>query len=89
MKLLYTIIDQVLNSEFTDKVAGIGGGMTASILTFINTGFGDFALKCFAAIIFAILGGVFGYLGKKLGEYLFNHYKNKNKKHEKANIKKS
>lgn len=75
MKLLYSIIEQVLTSEAADKVAGIGGGMTASILTFVNAGFADFAIKCFAATVFAILGGVFGYLGKKIGEYLFNHYK--------------
>lgn len=75
MKLLYSIIDQVLNSEITDKVAGIGGGVTASIITFVNSGFADFVIKCFAATVFAILGGIFGYLGKKLGEYLFNYYK--------------
>ena len=79
MKLLNTIIEQIIDyvstSEFTDKLAGIGGGMTASILTFVNAGFADFAIKCFAAIVFAILGGVFGYLGKKLGEHIFNHYK--------------
>lgn len=75
MKLLYSIIDNVLNSEITDKVAGIGGGVTASIITFVNSGLADFAVKCFAAIVFAILGGIFGYLGKKLGEYLFNYYK--------------
>lgn len=74
MKLLYSIIGQILNSEAADKVAGIGGGMTASILTFANAAFADFAIKCFAATVFAILGGVFGYLGKKLGEYLFNRY---------------
>lgn len=75
MKLLYSILDHILNSEITEKIAGIGGGATASVLTFINTGFSDFALKCFAAIVFAILGGLFGYLGKKLGEYFFNKYK--------------
>lgn len=75
MKLFYSIIEQILNSETADKVAGIGGGMTASILTFINAAFVDFAFKCFAATVFAILGGVFGYFGKKLGEYLFNYYK--------------
>ena len=75
MKLLYSILDSVLNSEVADKVAGIGGGVTASILTFVNTGFGDFVFKCVAAALFAIIGGVMGYLGKKLGEYIFNKYK--------------
>ena len=47
MKLLNTIIEQAIDyvstSEFTDKLAGIGGGMAASILTFVNAGFADFA----------------------------------------------
>ena len=75
MKLLYTILDHLLNSEAMDKVAGIGGGVTASILTFVNTGFGGFMLKCVAAAIFALIGGLMGYAGKKLGEHIFNHYK--------------
>lgn len=75
MKLLYSIIDRVLNSEITDKVVGVGSGATASLLTFISTGFGEFITKCFAAAIFAGIGGLMGYAGKKLGEYLFNHYK--------------
>jgi hypothetical protein len=77
MKLLYSIIDQILNSEFTDKVAGVGGGMTASILTFVNSGFGDFLFKCTAAAIFALIGGFMGYAGKKIGEKIFNYYKQK------------
>ena len=83
MKLLFLIVDEILNSEFADKAAGIGGGATASVLTFISSGFGDFALKCFAAIVFAILGGLFGYLGKKFGEHFFNKYKNKKNKNRK------
>lgn len=75
MKLLYSIIDRVLNSEITDKVVGVGSGAAASLLTFISTGFGEFITKCFAAAIFAGIGGLMGYAGKKLGEYLFNHYK--------------
>ena len=83
MKLLYSIIGQILNSETTEKIAGVGGGITASVITFISSGFGDFALKCFAAIVFAILGGLFGYLGKKFGEHFFNKYKNKKNKNRK------
>ena len=75
MKLLNTIIEQVLTSEAADKVAGIGGGMTASIITFVNSGFGNFVLKCAAAAIFALIGGVMGYAGKKLGEYILIQYK--------------
>ena len=75
MKLLYSILDSVLNSEVADKVAGIGGGVVASTITFISTGFGGFMLKCVAAAIFALIGGLMGYAGKKLGEHIFNHYK--------------
>ena len=75
MKLLYSILDQVLNSEITDKVVGIGAGATASVLTFISTGFGGFIMKCTAAAIFALIGGLMGYAGKKLGEFIFNYYK--------------
>lgn len=74
---LYTMLDHILNSEITDKVVSITGGVTASVFTFLNTGFSGFILKCAAAAIFAVLGGLFGYLGKKLGEYLFNKYKSK------------
>ena len=75
MKFIYEITGKILTSEITDKVAGIGGGMTASILTFVNAGFGGFMLKCVAAAIFALIGGLMGYAGKKLGEHIYRKLK--------------
>lgn len=97
MKLLYCffyiIYDQIINGETTTSLfsfaGGALGGTLAYMLTIFDGGFFGFIFKCFTAVVFAVLGGLFGFIGKKLGEYLFNHYKSKNKKHEKANIKKS
>lgn len=89
MRIFFEIIDQLLNNKAFEKLISIASGAVVSVVTYEKSSFGDFAIKCFAAGTFAIIGGFMGYAGKKFAEILFNYYKKRRTNKNEKNIKNS
>jgi len=81
MKMIFFILEQIFyENDTVDKAVSVGSGIVASVVTYFETEIKIFALKCITAAIFALIGGIMGYFGKKIAEHIFSKIKNRVKK---------
>lgn len=81
MKMIFFILGQIFHENDTaDKAVSVVSGIVASVVTYFETAIANFALKCITAAVFALIGGIMGFFGKKIAEHIFNKIKNRAKK---------
>jgi hypothetical protein len=81
MKMIFFILGQIFHKNDTaDKAISVGSGIVASVATYFKTAMEIFVLKCITAAVFALIGGIMGFFGKKIAEHIFSKIKNRVKK---------